>query len=286
MFTTMSPLRTALVFYAMAVALVTVVALTGGSTSAAMLTPVLSVLLMLLLVTREGWSRHGWASLGLHRLGLRSWPVAILVPTLVFTLAALAMVVTGTASWQPEGQAAGVPMVLWPGVFLINIAFASLTVSLTEEIGWRGYFLPRLTPLGERRALVLSGLLHGVWHLPVILLTSLYLADGSPLVVVPMFLACVTAGGVFMGWLRLRTDSVWPAVIAHSAHNVSVAWVALLLVGDAHDMERLGGESGIVPIVAYVAVAAVLLHRSGTSTRLSAGPVPGPVDQYVTTTTR
>ena len=201
----------------------------------------------------------------MHRLGLRSWPVAILVPTVIFTLAALALIVTGTATWQPQGQAAGVPMMLWPGAFLINIAFASLTVSLTEEIGWRGYFLPRLASLGERVALVLSGLLHGLWHLPVILLTSLYLADGSPLVVIPMFLVCVTAGGVFMGWLRLRTDSVWPAVIAHSAHNVSVAWVAELLVGDARAMERLGGESGIVPILAYLAVAAFLLLRARTS---------------------
>ena len=60
MLTTLSPLRAALTFYAMAVALVTLVALTGGSTSVAMLTPLVSMLLMLLLVTREGWSRNGW----------------------------------------------------------------------------------------------------------------------------------------------------------------------------------------------------------------------------------
>lgn len=266
----LSQLRSAVVFYGVALALVTVVALTGGSTAVAMLTPLVSVLVMLLLVTREGWTRHGWASLGLHRLGLRSWPVAVIVPTLVFTTAGVVMVVTGTASWELSGQAAGVPMVAWPAVFVVNLFFASLTVSLTEEIGWRGYLLPRLTPLGPRPALLLSGLLHGLWHVPVIVLTSLYLSGGHPVVVVPMFLVCVTGGGVFMGWLRLRTDSVWPAVLAHSAHNVAVAWSGSLLVGDLERMELVGGESGIVAVVAYLAVAGVILARAG-----GARPRPG-----------
>jgi hypothetical protein len=48
-----------------------------------MLTPAMAAVLMLLVVTPEGWSRRGWASLGLHRAGLRSWLVAVAVPMLV-----------------------------------------------------------------------------------------------------------------------------------------------------------------------------------------------------------
>ena len=40
------------------------------------ITPVLATLIMPLVVTREGYSRKGWKSLGLHRLGLRMWPIA------------------------------------------------------------------------------------------------------------------------------------------------------------------------------------------------------------------
>ena len=40
------------------------------------ITPVLATLIMPLVVTREGYSRKGWQSLGLHRLGLRMWPIA------------------------------------------------------------------------------------------------------------------------------------------------------------------------------------------------------------------
>src|SRR5512140_2090449 len=37
-----------------------------------------------------------------------------------------------------------------------------------EEYGWRGYLLPKLLPLGQWRALLVSGAIWGVWHAPVI----------------------------------------------------------------------------------------------------------------------
>jgi uncharacterized protein len=43
-------------------------------------TPALATVIMLLVVTRDGRSRQGWRSLGLHRLGLRLWWIAILGP--------------------------------------------------------------------------------------------------------------------------------------------------------------------------------------------------------------
>jgi uncharacterized protein len=41
-----------------------------------MFTPALTVLIMMLVVTREGFSREGWKLLGLHRLGLKAWWIA------------------------------------------------------------------------------------------------------------------------------------------------------------------------------------------------------------------
>ena len=283
MFPALSPLRSAVVYYCLAIGLVTAVAVGGGSTAVAMMTPLVAALLMLLVVTREGWTRRGWASLGLHRLGLRAWPVAILVPLVIVITGGAAMVAAGAASWNPEGQLGDFAPWLWPGLFLINVAFASVTVSLTEEIGWRGYLVPRLVPLGMRRAMLLSGLMHGLWHVPVILLTDLYLSDGNPAIVIPMFLLAVTAVGVFLGWLRFRTDSVWPAVLAHSAHNVGIAWVAVAVTGDAERMEYLGGESGIVPVAAYVLLAGILLTRAGG---ISQRPWVGPAHSVAPTAHR
>lgn len=280
MFPRLSPLRAAGLYYLLTVGMVIVVALTGASTAVAMLTPAVAALLMLLVLTRQGWTRHGWASLGLHRSGIRYWPVAVLVPLFIVVLGAVVIAGTDAARWQPSSTAAGLgPRTLF-GYFLVNVLYASLTVSLTEEIGWRGYLLPHLADLGNRRALLLSGLMHGVWHLPVILLTSLYHPVGSRWVVVPMFLVAVTALGVFYGWMRLRTGSIWPAVLAHSAHNVAIAWMGQLLAGDAVAIQYVAGE-GAVTMAAYVAIAAVLLHRRdkpaapATGVRLvNASPIP------------
>ncbi|SFO26209.1 CAAX protease self-immunity [Geodermatophilus obscurus] len=276
MFPRMSALGSAATFYALAVVMVTVVAATGGSTTVAMITPVVAAVLMLLVVTRDGWTRSGWASLGLHRLGLRLWPVAVLVPLAVISLGGAVAAALGIAEWNPVGQPGEFGPASWPVIVATNILYAALTVSLTEEIGWRGYLLPRLVALGERRAMLLSGLMHGIWHLPVVLLTSLYLPAGNRAVVIPMFLLCVAAGGVLMGWLRLRTDSVWPAVLAHSAHNVAIFWLADLLDGQETSMAYIAGEAGVVPVATYVALAAVLLVRTRPAKGSSGYPVAVP----------
>src|SRR5215217_3523346 len=66
---------------------------TGGTGMFAiwMSTPTVATLIMLLVVTRDGYSREGWKSLGLHRLGLNVWWIAF-GATLLITVAASAIV--------------------------------------------------------------------------------------------------------------------------------------------------------------------------------------------------
>src|SRR5215218_2989100 len=54
-------------------------------------TPTVATLIMLLVVTRDGYTKEGWKSLGLHRLGLSVWWIAFGV-TLLITVAASAVV--------------------------------------------------------------------------------------------------------------------------------------------------------------------------------------------------
>src|ERR671917_1266765 len=67
-------------------------------------TPTVATLVMLLVITREGYTKEGWKSLGLHRLGLSVWWIAFGV-TLLITVAASAIVwITPLASLVvPEG---------------------------------------------------------------------------------------------------------------------------------------------------------------------------------------
>jgi CAAX protease family protein len=97
---------------------------------------------------------------------------------------------------------------------------------LGEELGWRGYLLPRLLPLGQWRALVLSGAIWGLWHAPVI--ARGYNYPQHPYAgVAAMTVFCVLQGVLF-GWLRLESGSVWPAVIAHGALNGSAGLIKIV----------------------------------------------------------
>src|SRR5215207_4953216 len=115
-----------------------------------MCTPTLATLIMLLVVTREGYSKEGWKSLGLHRLGLNVWWIAF-GATLLITVAASAIVwATPLASFiMPESGILNVVI-----NFVISFAIAALTFSLAVEIGMRGYLQPRLMSLGRTRALL------------------------------------------------------------------------------------------------------------------------------------
>ncbi len=186
-----------------------------------MFTPTMATLIMLLVVTREGYSKEGWKSLGLHRLGLSVWWIAF-GGTLLITVAASAIVwATPLASLVlPEGGMVD-PLI----DFLFKVALFTLTFTLGEEIGWRGYLLPKLLSVGRTRALVLVGLVWAAWHLVLFFLTPFF-PMGNVLIFVPLFVGTIVAASFFFGYLRIYTGSVWPATIGHSVHNA--AWDALV----------------------------------------------------------
>jgi membrane protease YdiL (CAAX protease family) len=92
--------------------------------------------------------------------------------------------------------------------------------SLGEEWGWRGYLLPKLLPLGQWPALLISGALWGIWHAPLIVLGANY--PGHPILGILLMIINCTIVGTILGWTRLATGSIWPAVLGHAGFNASV----------------------------------------------------------------
>jgi len=220
------------------------------------ITPVLATFIMLLVITGEGYSRKAWQSLGLGRLGLRMWPIAFF-GTLAITVAATAAVwATPLASvTAPAGGILNSAVGL-----VIQVLILATTFALAEEIGIRGYLLPKLLPLGRKRALLVSGLVWATWHMPLIFLTSL-IPVGNKVIGVPLFYAAVVAGSFFYGYLRIASGSLWPASIAHAVHNS--AWglmVAFTATSSVLVNSYLLGDSGIV-ITVGAALGAVLVSR-------------------------
>jgi CAAX protease family protein len=94
----------------------------------------------------------------------------------------------------------------------INAIFVS-----GEEWGWRGLLLSKLLPLGQWSALILTGALWGLWRMPQVLLGYNY--PSHPLAGILWMIVFCAVIGVLLGWTRLATGSIWPAVIGHGALN-------------------------------------------------------------------
>lgn len=110
------------------------------------------------------------------------------------------------------------------GRIVLNAFFGVVAMSflaLFEEIGWRGWLLPRLIArLGTRRAIVVTSVIWGLWHAPFGL-TGLV---GSPSMSQTAYAAIGWPIGVFvfglvLGWLWVRTESIWIVAIAHGSLN-------------------------------------------------------------------
>jgi uncharacterized protein len=140
--------------------------------------------------------------------------------------------------------------------------FISIGFAFCEEIGWRGYMLPKLLGIGAVPAVFVVGFLHGLWHLPLMLMTPFYHAEGNIMIVVPLFLVTLTLAGAFFGFLRLWTGSVWPAAIAHGIYNQVWGLGSEMIKADRPEtMEYIGGESGILIIAALIVAALVLVPK-------------------------
>ncbi len=131
------------------------------------------------------------------------------VATIKLTVALLYRAVTG--AWPPFG---GVP---W---YLMLAATLGSTVAggqVGEELGWRGYALPRLAMrFGLGGASVLLGALWAGWHLPLFFILGGDTVGQS----FPVYVLQVTALSVAIAWLYLRTQgSLLLTMLLHAAVN-------------------------------------------------------------------
>jgi uncharacterized protein len=237
-------------------------------------TPTVAALIMLLVVTREGYSKEGWKSLGLHRLGLNVWWIAFGV-TLLITVAASAIVwATPLASFViPEGGILNAII-----NFLVGFGIVLFAFGLGEEIGMRGYLQPHLMSLGRNRALLVVGLVWATWHMPLYYFMAKLFPVGNVLLFLPLFYATIVAASFFFGYLRIYTGSIWPATIAHAVHNAAWESLAAFTVTSSPVLVNfyLVGDYGILIVIGVVLGAIWLSYylRSGMNQAQSGGEAP------------
>ncbi len=241
------------------------------------------------LVTREGWKDTHL------RINLRRdwtyWLICWLAPgILIFlgmglffvifpqyydpTLGTMRKLIEQQLSQSPAGAGRQVPDNLWPtalaqlGIGMLIAPIVNALATFGEEFGWRGYLLYKLLPLGSRTALILSGIIWGIWHWPIIMMGADYGFNypGFPWTGMLLFLVFTTAFGTFSGWATLKTNSVWPAVIGHGAVN-GMAGAAILFVKGQPSLLMGPAVNGLIGGIPFVIVALVILF-SGRAMRV------------------
>jgi len=151
-----------------------------------------------------------------------------------------------------------------PRWFWLVIVLAGPMLHLTnaagEEILWRGYLLDLMVRVFPRKALgLINGIFWAVWHFPMIIL----LGWDFPHQPIAGCLAIVLAQAAWSVWLvaeRLRTDSLWPAIVAHAVANAMVLGLYDRMV--AHEWNVLLSPWGCV---GALAIGCVLLIRTTIS---------------------
>jgi membrane protease YdiL (CAAX protease family) len=116
----------------------------------------------------------------------------------------------------------------------------ALFLSLGEEFGWRAYLLPKLMPLGPRRAAMVVGAIWGAWHCPAIFLGFNYGLGywGAPVVGPLLFVFVLIFESVFYAWVTQQSGSVWPAALAHGVHNPSTKLMGLFFLRRTEPADR------------------------------------------------
>jgi membrane protease YdiL (CAAX protease family) len=140
--------------------------------------------------------------------------------------------------------------------------------TLGEELGWRGYLLPKLRMFfSDRSALVITGAIWGIWHLPVIVMGHNYGTDypGYPwLGILAMIVFCVMLGTI-EGYISIKLESVIPAAMIHSALNAG-AGLPLYMIKSGYNTLLGPTVVGFIGGLPFIVLAVILFIKAGNTT--------------------
>lgn len=149
-------------------------------------------------------------------------------------------------------------------------AFINTVPALGEEAGWRGWMYPHLKArLGQTGGRIAGGLIWGVWHWPVMILTGYeygWSVWNAPLYLVALgcvsFCLITVALGTLLDALYEKTGSIWAPALFHGAFN-AVASAGLMFLQAEYAADTLLGPSavGLLTALPMLVIACVLLVR-------------------------
>lgn len=196
------------------------------------------------LIYKKNLSGFGWI------IGQPRWlGLAYLLPIFYASFAYGVIWLFGFGGINPDYKFNAFKLIILGTIF--NVAFAA-----GEEIGWRGFMVPQLYKLTNFTATCfITGIVWSIWHFPLII-SGVYLAK-MPLGAQLLFLVItVTAMTFTISWFRLKSGSVWPAVLLHASHNLYIQRFFDPLTTETSSLSKyVIGESGIIAVIIFIVLA-------------------------------
>jgi len=241
------------------------------------------------LITRLAFQRNlrgtgwGWG-------GTRWQVLSYLLPPVMALVVYGAVWMTGTGGLSEErlassfaedvGRELPLPAIL--GV-LATLGFLQGAVfGLGEEIGWRGLLVPELARMTSFTSTALiSGVIWSAYHYPLILFSE-YTSGAPRWYALLVFTWMAMAASFVFAWLRLRSGSLWTAVILHASHNLFIQEIFDPLTVDRGITEYVTTEFGAGLAIAYSVGAWICwrkrgeLPQAGEAAGQAAAPQPVP----------
>lgn len=230
---------------------------TMALSSLAMMLPLLAV-----VVTQFIYKEPVLRGLGVSFKLNRWWFVgALLMPVLAMAILAVSLLMPG-AYWNVESETVRMALDQMPAgmgpwgmiaITLVSGIFAGATINALfafgEEIGWRGFLVKEFEGKNFMTLSLVSGVIWGFWHFPLILNGHNY--PQHPVIgVFMMVLMCVALTPMFL-YFRQKSGSVIVPAIMHGTFN-AVVGVSNIFVTPANDLLIGGpGLAGIVVILLF-----------------------------------
>lgn len=142
-----------------------------------------------------------------------------------------------------------------------------LASGLGEEIGWRGFLTPALMRFFSLPvASLITGLLWALWHVPIILYTKYNAGPNDLGIQIANFTLLCVGISMIMGYLRVKSGSLWTGAVMHAAHNIFILSLFERITLKYEGTWRYAGEFGVLlPLVVALFALYVLLraYREG-----------------------
>ncbi|WP_376794510.1 CPBP family intramembrane glutamic endopeptidase [Thermogemmatispora sp.] len=247
-----------------------------------------------ILVTALSSGRQGLVELFSRvfkwRVGLQWYLLSLLgIPLLLLVAAPIGLLLVRQQPVTPADMATlfnwgGLPGASGPWLLHALIVFV-FGGPLGEEIGWRGFALPRLEQVrGPFLGSLIVAVLWFVWHVPLIVLYPAYIHYTAPLPYLVDFFFDVLVFNVYITTFYNRTGSALITMFCHTSVNMAGSTIKVLLSPNLSPnvQESIMTVFNILFLGIAVLIMLVTLGRQGYQPgRWGVLPQPGSQERYI-----